>query len=120
MFMVKSDEARSRTNGAGRSRVMFARVTRFEGFTEQADEAVRVAREQFIPAAQRSGGFEGMYILVDRESGNALSLTLWESTDAMEASEQQADSSRQDAARSSGGSVAKVERYEVTLSPEQT
>ena len=56
---------------------MFARVTRFEGFTEQADEAVRVAREQFIPAAQRSGGFEGMYILVDHESGNALSLTLW-------------------------------------------
>jgi heme-degrading monooxygenase HmoA len=61
-----------------------------------------------------------MYILVDRESGNALSLTLWESRDAMEASEQQADSSRQDAARSSGGSVAKVERYEVALSPEHT
>ena len=41
---------------------MFARVSTFEGSAEQADEAVRVAREQFIPAARQSGGFEGMYV----------------------------------------------------------
>jgi heme-degrading monooxygenase HmoA len=100
---------------------VFARVSRFEGFSAgQVDEAVRVAREQFIPAAQQSGGFEGMYVLADRESGTALSITLWESREAMQASEEQADSSRQDAARSGGGSVVGVERYEVLLSPEQT
>jgi heme-degrading monooxygenase HmoA len=100
---------------------MFARVSRFEGFSAgQVDEAVRVARERFIPAAQQSGGFEGMYVLADQESGMALSITLWESREAMQASEEQADSSRQDAAQSGGGSVAGVERYEVVLSPEQT
>ncbi len=100
---------------------MFARVSRFEGFSgDQVDEAVRVAREQFIPAAQQSGGFEGMYVLADRESGTALSITLWESREAMQASEEHSDRSRQDAARSGGGSVAGVERYEVVLSPEQT
>ena len=74
---------------------MFARVSKFEGFSgDQVDEAVRVAREQFVPAAQQSGGFEGMYVLADRESGTALSITLWERREAMQASEEQADSSR--------------------------
>jgi hypothetical protein len=42
---------------------MYARVSTFEGMmSDHVDEAVRVAREQFIPAAQQSGGFEGMYI----------------------------------------------------------
>lgn len=45
------------------------------------------ARE-LLPTAQRSGGFDGMYVLVDRESGNALTLTLWESREAMQASEE--------------------------------
>jgi hypothetical protein len=40
------------------------------------DEAVCVAREEFIPVAQQSGGFEGLYILADLESGKALSLAL--------------------------------------------
>ena len=88
---------------------MFARVTRYERF----------AREQFIPAAQRSGGFEGMYVLVDRESGNALAITLWESREAMQASEEMGTSSREEVVRIAGGSVVDVERYEVALSPEQ-
>ncbi len=61
-----------------------------------------------------------MYVLADRESGTALSITLWESREALQISEEQADRSRQDAARSGGGSVVGVERYEVLLSPEQT
>ena len=97
---------------------MFARITRYEGFDQ--DEAVRFAREQFIPAAQRSGGFEGMYVLVDPDdSGNALAITLWESREAMQASEEMGASSREEVVRIAGGSVVDVERYEVALSPEQ-
>jgi heme-degrading monooxygenase HmoA len=97
---------------------VFARVTRYERFDQ--DEAVRYAREQFIPAAQRSGGFEGMYVLVDPDgSGNALALTLWESREAMQASEEMGAGSREDVVRIAGGSVVDVERYEVALSPEQ-
>ena len=97
---------------------MFARITRYEGFDQ--DEAVRFAREQFIPAAQRSGGFEGMYVLVDPDdSGNALAITLGESREAMQASEEMGTSTREDVVRIAGGSVVDVERYEVALSPEQ-
>ena len=99
---------------------MYARVTTFEGMmADHVDEAVRVAREQFIPAAQQSGGFEGMYILADRESGKALSVALWSSREALQASEEQANRSREKAAHDAGGRIANVERYEVVLSPQQ-
>ncbi len=99
---------------------MYARVSTFEGIrADHVDEVVRVAREEFIPAAKQSGGFEGMYILANRERGKALSVTLWSSKEAMHASEEQANRTRQEAAHDALGRVTKVERYEVVLSPEQ-
>jgi hypothetical protein len=73
---------------------MYAQVSTFEGVADHIGEEVRVAREEFIPAAQQPGGFEGMYILVDHESGKSLSVTLWSSTEALQASEEQANRSR--------------------------
>jgi heme-degrading monooxygenase HmoA len=99
---------------------MYARVSTFEGMmADHVDEAIRVAREEFIPAAQQSGGFEGMYILADRESGKALSVTFWSTREDMQASEEQANRSREEAAHDAQGRVANVERYEVVLSPQQ-
>jgi heme-degrading monooxygenase HmoA len=99
---------------------MYARVSTFEGMmSDHLDEAVRVAREQFIPAAQQSGGFEGMYLLGDLESGKALSISLWSSREAMQTSEEQANRSREEAAHDAQGRVTNVERYEVVLSPQQ-
>jgi hypothetical protein len=61
-----------------------------------------------------------MYVLVDPDgSGNALALTLWESREAMQASEEMGASSREEVVRRAGGSVVGVERYEVALSPER-
>jgi heme-degrading monooxygenase HmoA len=100
---------------------MYARVSTFEGMmSDHVDEAVRVAREEYIPTVQQSGGFEGMYILADSESGKALSVTFWSSKEAMQATEEQANRSREEAAHDAQGRVANVERYEVVLSPQQT
>jgi len=96
---------------------MYARVSTFEGVADHIDEEVRVAREEFIPAAQKSGGFEGMYVLVDHESGRSVTVTFWSSREAMQASEEKANHDREEAAHDAGGAVAKVERYEVVLSP---
>ena len=99
---------------------MYARVSTFEGMmSDHVDEAVRVAREQFIPAAQQSGGFEGRYVRADRETGKALPVSLWSTREALQASEEQADRSREEAAHDAQGRVANVERYEVVLSPQQ-
>ncbi len=93
---------------------MYARVSTFEGMMpDHIDEAIRVAREQFIPAAQQSGGFEGMYILADRQSGKVLAVTLWESEQAMDATEEAAHWLRAFGAETAGGMLKGVERYEV-------
>jgi hypothetical protein len=42
-------------------------------------------------------------------------ITLWESADALHESEQQADRLREQAAKSSGQSIAGVDRYEVAV-----
>lgn len=58
-------------------------------------------------------GFLGVYWLVDRATGNAVSLTLWEDEEAMKASEQKADRIRVETARREGQQIVSVDRYEV-------
>jgi predicted Zn-dependent protease len=60
-----------------------------------------------------------MYVLFDRESGKALSVTFWSSREALQASEEQADRSREEAAHDAEGRVINVQRYEVVLSPQR-
>ncbi len=94
---------------------MHGRVTVIQGTPERADEAVRVLREQVLPRAREMAGFKGVLGLLDRGSGKALSVTLWESEEAMRASEEAANRLRDEASRASGGGVVSVERYEVVI-----
>jgi heme-degrading monooxygenase HmoA len=71
---------------------MFARVSTFEGDPEQVDELTRYAEEQVVPALRELDGFNGVLGLADRQSGKVLAVTLWESEQAMRASEEAASS----------------------------
>ena len=94
---------------------MHARVSIFEGSPDQLDEGLRQAREQVLPRARQMDGFKGLIALGDRQSGKTLGITLWESEEAMRASEEAANQLREESAEASGGQVAGVERYEVGL-----
>ncbi|HEX2109552.1 MAG TPA: hypothetical protein VHF70_09795 [Rubrobacteraceae bacterium] len=94
---------------------MFARVSRFEGSPERMDEALRHVREQVLPQLQRQDGSKGLIALGDRQSGTVLGVTLWESEEAMQASEEEANRLREDSAEAADQTVANVERYEVAL-----
>ncbi|MFE3328948.1 hypothetical protein [Streptomyces sp. NPDC059176] len=61
-------------------------------------------------------GFLGVYYLVDRATGRAVSLTLWEDEETMRDSEERTDQIRQDTARREGQRVLSVERFEVGFS----
>jgi heme-degrading monooxygenase HmoA len=61
-------------------------------------------------------GFVGAYFLVDRVSGKALSMTLWEDEAAINASRQKADELRQQGTGAGGGSIESIEHYEVAMS----
>lgn len=95
---------------------MFARATRIEGSPDRLDEAIRQFREQTLPAAQDLAGFGGGMLLVDRSSGAAMAVTLWETEENMAASEQFADQQRAQVAEAAGASTApRIERYDVVV-----
>ena len=93
---------------------MFARVSSYQFPADQADQAVQAFNTAMNPVRQLDGG-KSAYLLLDRRSGKALTITLWESEEALRASEEAANKLRGDAAGSAGGTVQDVERYEVAL-----
>jgi heme-degrading monooxygenase HmoA len=104
-----------RGSGPERRHAVHARVSIFEGSPDYIDEGLRQAREQVLPRAWQMDGFKGLIALGDRHSGKTLGITLWESEEALRASEDAANQLREESAEASGEQVAGVERYEVGL-----
>ncbi len=69
---------------------MFARVTLGEAPPERLDHMTHEIREHVLPALRMQDGFAGVLLLVERESGRVLAVTLWESQQAMNATEEAA------------------------------
>jgi heme-degrading monooxygenase HmoA len=96
-----------------------ARVTTYEGQAglsdEQVQEITRRTEETVLPTVRQMGGYKGVFSLMDRGTGKALSLTLWESEEAMRASEEAANQTRGQAAGIASQQVTGIERFEVTF-----
>ncbi|MDP8960353.1 MAG: antibiotic biosynthesis monooxygenase [Actinomycetota bacterium] len=97
---------------------MHARVSTYVGSADHVEDAIR-SFEEISAAVRELDGFEGAYLLVDRGNGRALTITLWSSEDAVQASTGRADQTRAEAAATAGISIESVEVYEVAsqLSP---
>ena len=94
---------------------MHARVTHISGSPDQAEQGISSFRDDTIPAIKELGGRGGI-LLVDRESGNAMAITLWEDEAAMRASEERANELRRAASKELGASgEPRVERFEVAV-----
>ena len=94
---------------------MFARVSTYTGTSDQVDEAIRQVRENVLPRAEHLDGYKGAYFLVDRQNGKSLTVTLWDSEEAMRDSEETANTLRGEVADALGTQMVGVERYEVAL-----
>ena len=90
---------------------MWARVATYELPAGQVDEGVRAFRRS-ITGLRELDGAAAAYLLLDRTSGKALTLSLWDSDEALAASEAGAEQLRREAA---GDAVRNVERYEIAL-----
>lgn len=77
-------------------------------------EAVEAFREAASQLASLDG-LQGGYVLTDEEEGVVMSITLWESRAAMDASEVRAARLRQDAAKKADGAVTSVHLLEVAV-----
>jgi hypothetical protein len=94
---------------------MHARATIVELPPDQLDGAIDQVRNQVIPQARELDGYQGIIALVDRETGTAVTYTLWESQEKLRASEQAANQVRSQAMDEMGGPTPAVERYEVAI-----
>jgi heme-degrading monooxygenase HmoA len=67
---------------------MFARIGTWQGSPADLERWIVRGREQVKPAIRQDPGLTAVYWLVDRGAGKGMIVTLWESREAMAASEQ--------------------------------
>lgn len=93
---------------------MHARVSTYTFDAGRVDNLVG-GFESALGAIEAEEGMKGAYLLVDRGNGKAITMTLWESEEALGASAAAANRVRSDATESAGGTIDSVESYEVFL-----
>jgi hypothetical protein len=93
---------------------MHARVTTVSGSADNVDAGIENFRTTVLPFVRESG--KGAILLVDREQGEAVSITFWEDEEALGASEERANALRADVADQMGSADAPtIGRYEVAV-----
>ena len=95
--------------------VRAARLSTFAGDPAAFAKSLRHAVEEVLPEARMIEGWKGIIVLVDRITGVEKTLTLWESTEALTASEAQAAELRTTIADSASQRLVTVERFDVPL-----
>lgn len=95
---------------------MFARVSRIEGSPGQVDAGIEYFRQVRAPLQQHPG-FKHAYLFVNRQSGEMLTITLWENEADLQAGALIGDVLRRQGADRAGapGGPVSVEVYEVAL-----
>jgi heme-degrading monooxygenase HmoA len=91
---------------------MFARVAIYEVPEDRQGEA-RAAFQEAIRRIREVPGLADAYVLLGTESGRAVTITLWESREAMATSRVVASRLRSEAAAAVDGDVVSVEEFEV-------
>jgi hypothetical protein len=92
---------------------MHARVTTLSGPAEKIDAGIENFRTNVVPFVREEG--KGAILLVDRNSGEAIAITLWEDEEAMRASDERGNALRASTADQMGADQPTVARYEVAV-----
>lgn len=93
---------------------MFARISTYELPPERAEDAIHSFRDA-IERIRDLEGFREVYFLVDRHGGQAVTITMWETAQAMEASRVAASRARSEASRAVDGAVRNTAEYEIAI-----
>ena len=93
---------------------MFARVARYKIPSARFGEVVPAFRES-VEGLQDVEGLAGGYLLIDQENCTALTLTLWDSREALQSSEMRASRLRSQAIDRVDGEIQSVDTGEVAI-----
>jgi heme-degrading monooxygenase HmoA len=91
---------------------MFARVSTYHGKPEAVNKGIQTTKD--MDGIEQEPGFIRAYLLVDRKTGKAMTITLWESEGAVRATSDKANPLRDRISQAFGASgPASVDVYEV-------
>jgi hypothetical protein len=94
---------------------MHARVTTIVGSPDQADAGTSDFQDTVVPWVKEQGGRGGI-LLIDRESGKAMAITLWADAETLRQSEEAANEHRRRVSDEMQSTQSpSVERYEVAV-----
>ena len=94
---------------------MLARLHRLSTTPEQFDTGLRMVQEDLLPWARESDGYCGAIGVVNRETGEALLLTLWADEESRAKSAEAAERLSSIAALASGAELEAVENFDVSI-----
>ena len=95
---------------------MFARVTVVQGSPDKIGQGIDSFNSTVLPAVKAVDGYRSGILLVDRTSGKAMGITLWESEDARRRGAEAVEEARASAIKAMGASVPPADEYEVAAS----
>ena len=65
---------------------MYARSTTIQAQPPSIDDGMEYVRDEVMPALQAMDGYVGLSLLVDRESGQCIATSAWETEETMHTS----------------------------------
>jgi heme-degrading monooxygenase HmoA len=97
------------------SEMTFTRMTTLQADPSKLEEGIRFFREQSVATARQQRGFQGARLLVNRQSGKVMAVTLWESEEAARAAESAMNQSRTQGAQLVGATNPTTEVMEMVV-----
>lgn len=93
---------------------MYARSTTFRGKPESVDAGIKFFKTEAAPVLYRIDGCRGLSLLVDRQAGECIATSSWESEEAMHDSDKQLRPIR-DRGRDVLGGPMQVDAWEIAV-----
>lgn len=95
---------------------MFARHVTVKGDPSRVDDVVRTKQDMVLPVLRDCTGFKAQLLLLDRARGEAIGISLWDTEENMNASEEKVSTVRQHVADSlKAESSPEVRLYELSI-----
>jgi heme-degrading monooxygenase HmoA len=92
---------------------VYARSTTIQAKPSSIDDGIAFVRDEAMPALQAMDGYIGLSLLVDRDSGQCIVTSAWETQDALRASTEAAAPLRESAGSRFGGGDLTMDEWEI-------
>jgi heme-degrading monooxygenase HmoA len=92
---------------------VYARSTTIQAQSSSIDEGIAYVRDEVMPALKAMDGYVGLSLLVNRESGQCIATSAWETEEALGTSTDRAAPLRDQASAKFGGGDPTVDQWEI-------